>query len=70
MKHDPLDRLFSTDLSDDTVDRLFTFLNLLTDAFFQAYHDQLTRMAQQEAHDDLYAPENINDGHFDDDTPM
>lgn len=70
MKYDPLDRLFSTDLSDQTVDRLFTFLNLLTNAFFEAYEEQIVRIAQQEAHDDLYSPENIVDGDFDDDIPM
>jgi hypothetical protein len=70
MKHDPFDRLFSSDLSDDTVDRLFTFLSQLTDTFFEAYHDQLTRMAQQEAHDRLQPPEDIDDSDFDDEIPM
>ncbi|MEA3482147.1 MAG: hypothetical protein U9R65_09280 [Pseudomonadota bacterium] len=70
MKYDPLVRLFSTDLSDETVDRLFAFLNLLTNAFFQAYEEQIVRIAQQEAHDDLCSPVNIDDGDFDDEIPM
>lgn len=70
MKHDPLSRLFSSDLSDETVDRLFIFLNQLTDAFFEAYEEQIVRIAQQEAHDDLYSPEDIDDGDFDNEIPM
>ncbi len=69
MKHDPFDRLFPPDLPDDTGDRLFTFLSQLTDTFFEAYHDQLTCMAQQEAHDRLHPPD-IDDGDFDDEISM
>lgn len=70
MKYDPLNQLFSTDLSDETVDRLFTFLNQLTDAFLEAYEEQIVRIAQQEAHDDLYSAEHIDDPDFDDEIPM
>jgi len=67
MKYDPLEQLFSAKLSDETVDQTFLFLSHLTDAFFQAYEEQIVRIAQREAHDYLQPPEYIDDGHFDDD---
>jgi len=70
MKYDPLEQLFSANLSDETVDQMFLFLSRLTDAFFQAYEEQIVRIAQREAHDHLQPPEYIDDGHFDDDIPM
>ena len=71
MKYDPLNQLFSTDLSDETVDRLFTFLNQLTDAFLEAYEEQIVRIAQQQdAHDDLYSAEHLDDPDFDDEILM
>lgn len=70
MKYDPVEQLFSANLSDETVDQMFLFLSRLTDAFFQAYEEQIVRIAQQEAHDNLYSAEHIDDPDFDDEIPM
>ena len=70
MKYDPVEQLFSANLSDETVDQMFLFLSHITDAFFQAYEEQIVRIAQQEALDHLQPPEHIDDGDFDDDIPI
>ena len=49
---------------------MFLFLTRLTDAFFQAYEEQIVRIAQQEAHDDLHSDEHIDDPDFDEEIPM
>ena len=47
MLNDPLRRLFAHNLTDESVDLLFTFLSQLTDLCFEAYVEQIVRMAQE-----------------------
>ncbi len=56
MLNHPFHRLFAHDLPDESVDLLFTFLTQLTDLCFEAYQEQIVRMAQD-------SPTRITDPH-------
>lgn len=69
MKQDPLKHLFPPDLSEETVDILFTFLLRLTDSFNEIYADQIRRTLEQESFDPL-EPQDVFDDPFDDEIPF
>jgi hypothetical protein len=72
MLNDPVRRLFAHDLTDESVDLLFTFLSQLTDLCFEAYEEQIVRMAQ-EANAMTTAPEkppDLDDFELDDEIPF
>ena len=72
MLNDPLRRLFAHNLTDESVDLLFTFLSQLTDLCFEAYEEQIVRMAQEAnamttASDE---PPDLDDFELDDEIPF
>ncbi|MGH8475652.1 MAG: hypothetical protein ACRER2_07765 [Methylococcales bacterium] len=68
MKHDPFNRLFCRELPDESVDLLFAFLQQLTDLCFEAYQEQIVRMAT-DTHD-LHEPPDLHDCDLDDEIPF
>jgi hypothetical protein len=68
MKHEAWDRLFPSDLSDDTAERMFFFLSQITETFFEVYTDQICRNEPQQTDEDGPPPEYVDDDcHSDDD---
>lgn len=72
MLNDPLYRLFPQNLSDESVDLLFTLLTELTDLCFQAYAQQIVRIAQEDNPPTIAPdePPDLDDCGLDDEIPF
>lgn len=72
MRHDPFHHLFAHNLPDESVDLLFTFLSQLTDLCFQAYEEQIVRMAQETnaVTNAPQEPPDLDDFELDDEIPF
>lgn len=69
MKQDPFNRLFPSDLSDQTVESLFEFLLQLTDTFNEIYADQIRCLMERQLIDTPEPPDILADP-FDDEIPF
>lgn len=72
MTHHPFHRLFTHDPPDESVDLLFTFLAQLTDLCFEAYPEQIVRMAQDNPtlSPHLHQPPDLDELELDDEIPF
>jgi len=69
MKQDPFNRLFPSDLSDETVESLFELLLQLTDTFNEIYADQIRSLMERQSSDAPEPPDVLADP-FDDEIPF